>query len=184
VTLRSDDGTRFISKATRQTPTAYLSRHKTYSWTNKDEYLVAVINRLNAKSVFSHNTVVNGRGPQAGDLMCKPDHTALIFKVYTAGEEHPRIRDTSIPIFPGPRIAAMQIAQTEYFRSDHSDIRPTVHFDYLNHRGEGRPTKQAAELIYFADAPQMQLDGFQFRSYSPAVLDDWVDWDGLGDPPR
>src|SRR6266536_700725 len=43
VTLRSDDGTRFISKATRQTPTAYLSQHKTYSWSNKDEYQLAVV---------------------------------------------------------------------------------------------------------------------------------------------
>jgi len=184
VTLRSDDGTRFISKATRQTPTAYLSVHRTYSWSSKDEYLAAVINRLNAKSVFSQNTEVNPRGPEPGDLMCKPDHTALVFKVYPPGLDHPRASDTSIPIFPGPLMAAKQLTQTEYFRADHSSIKPTVQFDYLNHRGEGTPVKQAAELIYFADAPQMQMDGFQFRRYKAAVMDNWTDWNGQGDPPR
>ena len=81
-------------------------------------------------------------------------------------------------------MAAKQLTQTEYFRADHSSIKPTVHFDYLNHRGEGTPIKQAAELIYFADAPQMQMDGFQFRRYKAAVMDNWTDWNGQGDPPR
>ena len=184
VTLRSDDGTRFISKGTRQAPTAYLSAHKTYSWSNKEEYLRAVINRLNAKSVFSQNTEINPIGPQPGDLMCKPDHTALVFKVYPPGLDHPRASDVTIPIFPGSFIAARQLTQTEYFRTDHSAAKPTTHFDYLNHRGEGTPVKQAAELIYFADAPEMQLAGFQFRQYSARVLDNWIDWDGRGDPPR
>lgn len=184
VTLRNDDGTRFISKATRQTPTAYLSHHRTYSWSNKDEFIHAVVKRLDAKSVFKHNTEVNPNGPAPGDLMSSADHTALVFKVYPPGQEHARASDPRIPIFPGPQVAAMQLTQTEYFRADHSDMKPTVHFDYLNHRGQGTPTKQAAELIYFADAPQMQKEGFQFRRYSSAVLDNWVDWDGVGDPPR
>ena len=184
VTLSSDDGTRFISKATRQTPTSYASLHTTYKWKNKDEYLRAVINRLNAKSVFSHNTAVNPRGPEPGDLMCKTDHVALVFKVYPAGVDHPRASDTKIPIFPGPVLASRQLTQTEYFRADHSERNPTMHFDYLNHRGEGLPVKQAAELIYFADAFEMQKAGFQYRLYSQGVLDNWTDWDGEGDPPR
>jgi hypothetical protein len=161
-----------------------VSLHTTYSWKNKEEYLRAVINRLNAKSVFAKNTIVNPKGPEPGDLMCKPDHVALVFKVYPAGVDHPRASDTRIPIFPGPQIASRQLNQTEYFRADHSEPTPTVHFDYLNHRGEGTPVKQAAELIYFADAIAMQKDGFQFRSYSPGVLENWSDWNGEGDPPR
>lgn len=184
VTLSSDDGTRFISKGTRQTPTSYLSVHATYKWKDKDELLRAVINRLNAKSVFSRNTTINRAGPQPGDLMCKADHVALVYKTYPPGVDHPQASDARVPIFPGPQVASRQLNQTEYFRADHSEVNPTVHFDYLNHRGEGNPVKQKAELIYFADAMEMQKAGFEFRLYNAAVLDNWADWNGEGDPPR
>jgi hypothetical protein len=184
VTLTSDDGTRFISKGTRQTPTSYLSVHSTYKWKDKDEFLRAVINRLNAKSVFSRNTTINRAGPEPGDLMCKTDHVALVYKTYPPGVDHPQASDTRVPIFPGPQVASRQLNQTEYFRADHSEVNPTVHFDYLNHRGEGTPVKQKAELIYFADAMDIQKAGFEFRLYNAAVLDNWTDWNGEGDPPR
>jgi hypothetical protein len=77
-------------------------------------------------------------------------------------------------------LASRQLTQTEYFRADHSERNPTMHFD----RGEGLPVKQAAELIYFADAFEMQKAGFQYRLYSQGVLDNWTDWNGEGDPPR
>ena len=182
VSLRSDDGVRLISKATRQVPTSYVSVHRTYSWSNKDEYLRAVINRLNAKSVFNSNTVVNPRGPEPGDLMSKPDHTALIYKMYPPGLPHPKWNEKSrIPIFPGPQQARLQLHQTEYFREDPTKPTTSVHVDYLNHRGEG---KEAAELIYYADAARMRQDGFQFRMYRREVMDNWSDWNGEGDPPR
>jgi hypothetical protein len=181
VTLRNDDNIRLISKSTRQTPTTHISKHKTYAWKTKEEYLQAVINRLNAKSVFNKNTLANPRGPEPGDLMCKPDHTSLVFKVYPPRLAHPRANDKNVPIFPGAQKAKFQIRETEYFREDPAIVTPHIHFDYLNHRGEG---KEAAELIYFADAQKMQLEGFQFRMYKPEVRDNWFDWTGEGDPPR
>jgi hypothetical protein len=181
VTLRNDDGVRFISKGTRQTPTNRISVHKTYAWKNKEEFTRAVINRLNASSVFNKNTVVNPRGPEPGDLMCKPDHTALVYKVYPPRLPHPRANDKSVPIFPGAAQAAFQLGQTEYFRDNPALAGPNPHVDYLNHRGEG---KEAAELIYYADAYKMKTGGFQFRMYRPEVMDNWIDWTGEGDPPR
>jgi hypothetical protein len=181
ITLRNENNIRFISKATRQTPTAGLSIHRTYEWKTKGEFLTAVINRLNAKSVFTRNTVVNPGGPEPGDLMCKADHTALVFKVYPRGLAHPRANDKRIPLFPGPQIARTQLNQTEYFREDPTKPTPTIHFDYLNHRGEG---KEAAELMLFADAMKLQADGFKFMKYAAAVMDNWTDWNGEGDPSR
>jgi hypothetical protein len=184
VTLKNDSGLRFVSKATRQSPTIYLSLPRTYRWSSKDEFLNAVIHRMDAKSVFYLNSDVNPRGPEPGDLMCKPDHVALVFKTYPPNFAHPRATDKTVPLFPGPEIAKQQLTQTEYFRERPDAPTPTVHFDYLNHRGEGVPRKQAAELIYFADALKMQQAGFQFRKYSRDVMDNWSDWNGEGDPPR
>ena len=44
---------------------------------------------------------VNPNLPAPGDLLSKSDHTALVFKVYPPGQDHPRASDASIPIFPG-----------------------------------------------------------------------------------
>jgi hypothetical protein len=184
VTLRNRSRFRFISKATRQSPTTHLSPHRSFSWKTRDQFLEAVRNRLNAVSVYNDNTVVNGRGPEPGDLMCKPDHVALVFKMYPPGLPHPRANDKRIPLFPGERAAAQQLNTTEYFREDPRAPNSHVHIDYLNHRGEGTPRKQAAELIYFADAFKIRQMGFEFRMYSRDVLDNWLDWNGEGDPPR
>jgi hypothetical protein len=98
------------------------------------------------------------------------------------GLPHPRWSEkATIPLFPGPEQARLQLHQTEYFREDPSKTTPSIHVDYLNHRGEG---KQAAELIYYADASRMRQDGFEFRMYRPEVMDNWTDWNGEGDPPR
>lgn len=140
-----------------------------------------MVNRLNARSIFDSNTVVNPRGPEPGDLMCNQDHTALVFKSYPAGLAHPLANTKSIPMFPGPAKARIQLDQTEYFREDPRKPNSNMHFDYLNHRGEG---KEAAELLYFADASKMRSDGFEFRQYQRHVMDNWADWNGQGDPPR
>ena len=82
-----------------------------------------------------------------------------------------------------------QFYTTEYFRGTVNDDGVTtyrrpdkdIHFDYLNSRGED---KRNAEVIYYANAAQLADDGFEFRKYAPKVLDNWLDWDGEGRPPR
>jgi len=73
---------------------------------SKDEFSHAVINRLNAKSVFNQNTEVSPNLPAPGDLMSKSDHTALVFD--PPGQDHPRASDASIPIFPGDANRALR----------------------------------------------------------------------------
>jgi hypothetical protein len=122
--------------------------------------------------------------------MIKQDHAALVFRVWPSGLPHPNASQCGtkggIPMFPGPTQAAMQLNQTRYFREQ--PMGPVQskwpHIDYLNHRGEGQPKKQKAELMYFADVQDMRSAGFQFRGYRKLVRDNWVGWDGSGDPPQ
>lgn len=43
--------------------------------------------------------------------------------------------------------------------------------------------KRNAELIYFANAKQLQADGFDFYEYDLFATDNWFDGDGEGLPP-
>ena len=178
-TFWDNSKTRYASKGTRQTPTNYLGATRTLSWDNQAEFAAVVRRRIGAKALLLQNTVVNPKGPEPGDLMAAVDHTALIYRVYPPGVPHPKAGDSSIPSFPGREKARQEVNQTEYLRE--RATTNTMHLDYLNHRGEG---KEKAELIYFADAVQMVKDGFRFCMYHPGVLDNWIDWNGQGDPPR
>jgi hypothetical protein len=161
-------------------------------------FTIFVQKQIQTKSLWKHNTVVNRFGPQAGDLMMRyttsfgvtdKHHTALVFQTFPPGAIHPRWNDKSVPDFPGSDSAKWQLTVTEYFRGTVDEAGATTyraidldtHFDYLNHRGEAKPL---AELIYYANARQIQDDGFEFRMYAPHVLDNWLDWDGQGTPPR
>jgi hypothetical protein len=179
VTFWDNDQIRYCSKGTRQSPTSYLSAHRTLSWSNQAEFAAAVRRRIGAKSLLLQNTAANPHGPEPGDLMAATDHTALVYQVYPPGVPHPQASNRAIPVFPGNDKAQKELHQTEYFREVATTA--SMHLDYLNHRGWG---KQKAELIYFADATTMVKDGFRFCMYKPGVLDNWVDWTGDGDPPR
>jgi hypothetical protein len=188
VTFWDNDQVRYPSKGTRQTPSSQRLL-STRSWKNKGEYIEAVTHRIGAKSLVNENTEKNPRGPQPGDLMVKVDHAALVIQVYPPGITHPRARDKRIPVFPGHDQARLQLNQTEYFRQEipgpevyhPNEIDCETHFDYLNHRGFG---KERAELIYYTRVSEMRSQGFEFRMYKSGVLDNWLDWDGLGDPSR
>jgi len=65
--------------------------------------------------------------------------------------------------------------------NERNEIDRETHFDYLNHRGFG---KEAAEMIYYTRVSEMRAQGFEFRRYKPGVIDNWMDWNGSGDPPR
>ena len=180
VTFWDNDEVRYPSKGGRQTPAA---RFFNKTWNTVEEYIKAVTDRIQSKSVVNQNTVVNRSGPQPGDLMVKVDHTALVVQVYRAGAPHPRAQDKTIPVFPGHEQARLQVGQTEYFRQTMppANASAETHFDYLNHRGFG---KEAAEMIYYTPVSEMRAQGFEFRSYKPGVLDNWLEWNGIGDPPR
>lgn len=162
LSFTDNNGVLYRSEASEPAP-----KLKTFdrSWSSKDSYYKTVTNRLDCRALFRYNTVRNPRGPAPGDLMLKDDHAALIFAVHRPGVEHPEAADPSIPVFPGRDKARLQLDQTRYFRSSESDPN-VLHFDYLNHRGEG---KQRAELIYYADNSVLD-GGFQFRMYGPTVL--------------
>ena len=182
VTFWDNDQVRYPSKGSRQTPSALVLNR---TWNTADEYIKAVTDRIQSKSLVNQNTVVNRLGPQPGDLMVKTDHTALVVAVYGVGVSHPKAYDKSIPTFPGHEQARLQMGQTEYFRAATptatSEINSETHFDYLNHRGFG---KERAELIYYTRVSEMRAQGFDFRQYKDGVLDNWPDWNGTGDPPR
>ena len=178
----------YVSKAERQHSKSYHVHVR--SWKNKDEYSKAIQARIGASSLFNQNMEPNPRGPEAGDLMIKQDHAALIFRAWPPGVSHPLANQYDIkggiPKFPGAVQAAKELNQTKYFRDD-----PTApvqskspHIDFLNHRGEGHPTKARAELMFFADVQDMRKGGFLFYRYRNLVLDNWQDWDGRGDPPH
>jgi hypothetical protein len=162
----------------------------TYSWKNKDDYTKAVQHRVGAKSLFHQNMEPNPRGPEPGDVMIKEDHAALVFRVWPSGVPHLLANQWGIsggiPSFPGPAQAARELNQTRYFRDQPVAPIQSIwpHIDYLNHRGEGKPKKEKAELMFFADVQDMRRDGFQFRKYRKLVRDNWEGWDGTGDPPN
>lgn len=179
LTLKGVDHVRYISKASRQTPTATLS---TKTWSSKEEYLAAVLGRLGTEALWRRNTEVNHHGPEPGDLLMGfgdgMHHTALVFRVYPPGTPHPRATDQGIPDFPGDDEAINQ-THTLYFRARQPD--DSVRFDYLNFRSR---RKNLAELILFASANELRADGYEFRKWKGGVLDNWLDWNGTGDPPR
>jgi hypothetical protein len=168
VNLRSDLGITYVSKGSHQIPE---QAYRTLSWSTKEEFYGAVKRRIDASSLYYHNTIVNPRGPEPGDLLLNAGHAALIFAVYAPGVPHPK-RGKGIPAYPGDEEAARQLHQLEYMRET-GDGKVT-HMDYLNHRGAGKPVKQGAELIYFADARKLSLEKrLEFRMYSRQVLKDW-----------
>jgi hypothetical protein len=180
VTFWGMDRVRYISKGERQTPAATFFNK---TWLSRDEYISAVLDRLNTQAVWTRNTIGNPRGPQPGDLMIGYGsglhHTALVYRVYAPGAPHPRAGDPTVPDFPGDEEAIAQAHQTEYFRSRQPDAN--VHVDYLNYRSR---RKDRAELIYFASVADMRSQGLEFRQWKPGVIDNWTDWNGRGDPPR
>jgi hypothetical protein len=178
VTFWDNDQVRYISKGTRQTPEDPRVL-RTRDWKNEDVYTEAVLSRVGAKALVQHNTVINPRGPETGDLMAKLDHAALVFAVYPPSVIHRKTLDKRIPVFPGHDIAKKQLNQTEYIRTP--ETTPWPYIDYLNHRGFG---KERAELMYHASAQKMEDEGFEFRMYKPGVIDNWIDWNGIDDPPR
>jgi hypothetical protein len=131
-------------------------------------------------------TEINPDWPQSGDLMVSDTHTALVFARYEPGERHPFANRADVPVFPGPEAAAAQLNQTKYFRDQAGTLvgppRPEVRFDYLNHRGQGNPVKQKAELIYYASVSDPVFKAFTFRRYTDAVLDPWLRWTGIDNP--
>lgn len=167
-------------------------------WSAKSDYTRIVQKNIQTKSLYQRNTTINVAGPQPGDLLMRyttfmgvtdKHHTALVFAVYPPGTSHPRDKDNSLPSFPGDDVALKQFKVTEYFRGTVDGDGKTayrqpdkdIHFDYLNSRGDD---KRNAELIYFANAAQLQDQGFEFRQYSSDILDNWADWSGDGMPPR
>jgi hypothetical protein len=183
LTFKDNVGGGYCSKSSQQW---HAVPGRRLSWGNKEEYYNAVKRRLNATALWNWNTVKNPRGPEPGDLMLKPGHAALVFAVYPPGMRHPKSSDQTIPTYPGEIKAAAQINVLEYFRDgDGQVIGPPglgLRFDYLNHRGEGSPIKQRAELIYYASVSDHSFRDFQFRSYNNTVLLNWTNWNGVGEP--
>ena len=193
LTFADNDGVRYISKGTHQSPKAGLMHHNR-EWKGRHTYVEAVLGRINAKSLVKKNMVINPRGPEVGDLMLKSDHAALVCKVYPPGFLHPdaiRFEENAppknaaaIPKYPGGAQAERQLHQLTYYRDScpvFGPPLPTTHFDYLNHRGRAKPN---AELILFTDVRDRDIAQFSFYNYAPWVLDNWNDWDGNADPPR
>lgn len=180
LTLKGTDHVRYISKTSRQTPAATFS---TKTWASKEEYLQAVMGRLGTEALWHRNTEVNQAGPEPGDLLMgfggSMHHTALVYQVYRPQAPHPQAADRNIPDFPGDEAAIAQVTQTVYFRGRVPD--GSVRFDYLNFRSR---RKNVAELILFASANEMRAEGLEFRKWKGGVLDNWLDWNGEGDPPR
>jgi hypothetical protein len=171
-----------------QPRTVYPVPDKQLTWSMRDQFKTIVQRRINVEALWTSNTVVNRRGPEAGDLMLsykeflfwtRRHHAALIYRVYAVAQLHPKWNDTSVPDFPGPEKAEAQTNVTEYFRGTVDDEGATLY--YLNHRGEAKPS---AELIYYGNARQIRDEDFEFRMYDSNVTDSWYDWDGRGAPPR
>jgi hypothetical protein len=183
LTFKDNIGRGYCSKASQEWHA--LPGHR-LSWSSKEEYYNAIKRRLDARALWNWNTVRNPHGPEPGDLILKPDHACLVFAVYPPGVRHPKSRDSTIPVFPGAVKAAAQFNVLEYFRDGEGQtIGPPVsatRFDYLNHRGQGIPVKQKAELIYYASVNDPDFKGFEFRMYNNTVLLNWTRWDGVGEP--
>jgi hypothetical protein len=176
VRLKDGDGVRYISKVDSQIPKAFVNN---LEWKTKGQYYRAVKRRIGAKGLYEANTIVNPSGPLLGDLMISRGHAAL-FAYYPPAVLHPKAADTSIADFPADADAAKQLNTLEYIKS--RTLNGNAHIDYLNHRGAGGKVK--AELIYFADVENMKKFGFEFRKYIWTVVDNWVGWDGTGNPPH
>jgi hypothetical protein len=144
---------------------------KNYTWINKDEFYLAIKNRINAAALYKYNTEVNPLGPQSGDLLSSKGHAGLVIDAYPVGLGHPKASDMSIAPWVSPESALKEVNVLEYFRDNHGVINDEnklkVHFDYLNHRDEAKPK---AELIYFRRAEDAISDGFEFRKYNAKVL--------------
>ncbi len=173
-------GTHYRSYEDEQDPSRWIHNK---DWSNVDDYIDAVTDRLGTEALWKANTEANSAGPQPGDLMINyrsggMHHTALVFRVFARGMPHPQANNQSVIDFPadtpdedGDDIAIRQ-PNTEYFRD--RDPNSDQHFDYLNHRSNRK--KAGAELIYFARVSDMKKDGFQFRKWASWVL-------MLGSPP-
>jgi hypothetical protein len=215
VTFRDVSGWRYISKAERAygspdlirylgQPQTMIQPFKTgdrvadgtvVPWLTKDDFTKMVMENIQTKSLWRHNTEENPTGPDPGDLMMRYGgihryhHTALVLSVYAPFAHHPQWQNLHIPDFPGPDAAEKQTNVTRYFMGTKDDDDRTAyrtpdlwwHFDYLNSRGDA---KRNAELIYFANENQLRDDDFEFRMYSESVTDNWGDWDGRGVPPN
>jgi hypothetical protein len=158
-----------------------------------DLYIAIVHDKIGVEALWKRNTVVNPTGPTAGDLLIRwssktftmgkikvevedNHHAALVIRHYNIGVSHPLEKD-KMPDFPGAESAEdmLNLNKTQYFRgtTDKNGVtvsrRPDrdVHFDFLNSRSSA---KRNAEVIYFANARQLQEEGYQFRMYSNNVL--------------
>ena len=176
------------------------------TWSSKEEYAKAVLKRTSAWDLAKYNSRVNQYGPTPGDLMLRAkkgwfgpiaypaSHAALVFGTYAPGQRaDPEYKDLKgYPSFPGGDAAMKAFNQTRYFRGDVDangmtiarEPKPPfdkdVHFNFLNSRGDA---KRNAELIYFANARQIRVEGFDFYEYSLLVTDNWPDFKGDGVPP-
>jgi hypothetical protein len=198
LTFIDNDYRMYMSKA----EAVITTKHRQYnldpddeSWSSKQKYTEVVLRRIGVEALWKRNTMVNDPGPTPGDLMILwtksgRHHAGLVYRGYLAGQTHPKRDDKNVPNFPGSDEAMDQSNQTEYFKGtvdsdgktiNRNEVDTTeIHFDYLNSRGDA---KRNAELIYFANARQAREDGFEFRKYSPHVIDNWSEWNGQGLPP-
>lgn len=200
VTFHDNNWNIYCSKASRQWMD---DPSNTKTWRNKDEFMKVVYSRIGSPNLKINTFEVKDLNDiWSGDLIWKMDeakdehHTALVFNVLQAGQRHPRQLDPTIPNLPSPKVAAQQTNTLEYFATERTagplfacspKSLMEVHIDYLNHRGEGNPKKEQAELIYFRSAKELLAQGLQFRRYSGGpngVLDNWEYWDGEGKPVR
>ena len=215
VTFRDVSGWRYISKAERAYgspdlvrylghPNESIQLYKTGDrvadgtvapWLTKADFAKRVMENIQTKSLWHHNTEVNKNGPDPGDLMMRfggihrYHHTALVLGVYAPVTYHPQWRNMQVPDFPGADTAEKQTNVTRYFMGTKDDDGRTAyrtpdkwwHFDYLNSRAD---MKRNAELVYFANESQFRDDDFEFRMYSDSVTDNWDDWNGAGIPPN
>jgi hypothetical protein len=185
--FKDNDDVEYVSRFEGQTPyreNPITGNRWGKTWSSKDEYLNAVVDRIGTKAMAEKNLDPDDRGSiQAGDLMIaftkNLHHTALVYRVYAPGEPHPYAGRADLPDFPGDEEAVQRADQWRYFRGtileEKNDrvLRLTrnpdndTHVDYLNYRST---RKDRAELIYFANVRQMRADGFKFRWYSDYVF--------------
>ena len=156
-----------------------------FRWNSKEQFSEVVKRKIGVSSLWKQNTEKNEDGPMPGDLMMRYQdfrggyhHAALVYQTYLPGILHSKWNEKLVPDFPGAAMAEREYIITEYFRgTTGGDAGATLyrvsdfdkHFDYLNHRGEAKPL---AELLYFANARQIQEEGFEFRKYNSIVLKD------------
>lgn len=185
--FKDNDDTEYVSRFDGQTPyreVPLVGYRMGKTWSNKEEYQKAVIDRIGTEAMANKNLDGTDRtNIQAGDLMIAfndhQHHTALVYRVWGPGEAHPYAGRADIDDFPGDEEAVKRIDQWRYFRGtileEKNDrvIRSTrnpdkdMHVDYLNYRSK---RKDRAELIYFANVRQMREDGFKFRWYGDSVF--------------